>query len=286
MPNLAYIKYCTDYYPVNPKNLDINRIRWSYEEAIKYSNDTIFSFCYSEKYTSNDGTTIYSHIGNTTLCEMTKEANISKYINGIGEIIPILTLEKDTEIELTNIYKFGQDVVEKEWGWIGGKNGYINICSDQVLFTVISGPHKGTCFTSDMNSIYGRVDTAHFEDLSAAYNEAPKYKIFYNDKPYKTKIFDTMANVKASLMNAIGYNNKIIDLNQHFQDLSPEINDTAPEYWFQGEAMLYRSDMKNIEVYEWANRKKGNKVDFDAVKYYDELFDYVKVTAQFGSAVR
>ena len=44
--------------------------------------------------------------------------------------------------------------------------------------------------------------------------------------------------------------------------------------------------MKNIEVYEWSNRKKGKLADFDALKYYDSLMDYMKVTAQYGSAVR
>jgi len=280
IPNIAYKIFGTISYKDGeiPTGLDPNRIKEKRSWGIEYWGDKIYTFVYEVEHKSKSGTTVYSYITPVILDSLKNKAKISKYICGIGEINPIITLEKGTEIELTTYY-------DDCWGL--EKREYVNfVWGGQVLLTVISGPHKGKCFTSDLNSIQGRLDTAHFEDLSAAYNEAPKYKIFYNDKPYKPKIFDSMAKVKASLMEAIGYNDKVIDLNKHFQDLAPEIGETSPEYWYQSEAKLFRNDMKNIEVYEWANRAKGKKVDFDAVKYYDELFDYVKVTAQFGSAVR
>jgi len=208
----------------------------------------------------------------------TKMKEIKEMIkeSGVGQLKVIKTLDKDTEVEIVRVSSWS------EKGLIEG------VCFDydnKLILRVISGEHEGLEFVSMIKSIKGRLDTAHFEDFYAEKNAKTKYKIFYKDKPYKTKLFGDISKVKASLMDAIGYNGKVLKLNQHYQELSPEVG-SGLDYWHEGYESLYRKDMKDIKVYEWANRKKGEEADFDALKYYDSLMDYMKVTAQFGSAVR
>ena len=180
-----------------------------------------------------------------------------------GNPHPIFILKKGTELEIVN-----------------GKNQW------RISLSIINGEHKGKVINIfDFSNVNGKLETAHFEDLSLAYNEAPKYKIFMDDKPYKPKIFSDLGKVKASLMDAMGYTDKLYKLNQNYTELSPEISYCAPE-WIGGWETLKREDFKRIKVYEWMNRKQGKEADFNALEYYDELMDYVAVTARFGSSVR
>lgn len=191
----------------------------------------------------------------------------------------VKTLKKGTVVEVIQLTGWSP-LTEKTSD--GGQ--YEDWLSD-VKFKVIGGEDDGLVFVSELKSIQSRLETGEFEDLAAEINEAPKYKIFYKDKPYKNKIFGDLAKVKASIMDAIGYNDKVYNLNRHYQEFSPEVGQSCPE-WFQGMEQLKRSDMKDIKVYEWTNRKKGKDSGFDALAYYDSLMDYMKVTAQYGSAVR
>lgn len=155
-----------------------------------------------------------------------------------------------------------------------------------LSYKIISGEHiDKNIYKILFSDLVGKLDTAHFEDLSLAYNEAPKYKIFMDDKPYKPKIFSDLGKIKASLMDAMGYASKVDRLNRNYTDLSPEVGYSSPE-WIGGWESLSRSDFKRIKVYEWMNRKQGKEADFNALEYYDELMDYISVTARFGSAVR
>lgn len=190
----------------------------------------------------------------------------------------VKTLKKGTVLQVMELKHWS--INEKD-----SKGGVYEDWNSDVRFKVIGGENDGFEFVSELKSIQARIETGEFEDLAADINEAPKYKIFYKDKPYKNKIFGDLVKVKASIMDAIGYNDKVYQLNQHYLDFSPEVSTSCPE-WFQGMEQLKRSDMKDIKVYEWANRKKGKDSGFDALAYYDSLMDYMKVTAQYGSAVR
>jgi hypothetical protein len=224
---------------------------------------------------------------------------MSKYICKIGEIKPLITLDKDTEIEIYKMSHWSQ-------GGFKSSSEYENVDWDtQVALKVISGPHKGTIFTSAIKAIKSRLDTAHFEDLSAIQNAKPKYKIYFKGEPYRidtqdyqtgkpkkgaSKTFDDLGKVKASLMGRFGYHEKVYQLNKHYQDQSPEIGCGTPE-WIGGYGStaapeFSRNDSKDIQVFEWTNSKKGKESDFNALEYYDSLMDFVKVTAQYGSAVR
>lgn len=88
-------------------------------------------------------------------------------------------------------------------------------------------------------------------------------------------------------MDAMGYTNRLYDIaSKYYEERSPEIVYGGAPYWVGYEETLTRSDFTNFEIFEWSDRKLGNKVEFDAVAYYDSLQDFIRVTAQFGSAVR
>lgn len=113
-----------------------------------------------------------------------------------------------------------------------------------------------------------------------------EYVIFYNGKKWKPKKFKDLGKVKASLMDAMGYTAKLWDIAyRHFADRVPEILYAGAPEWV-GNGSMNKGEFKNFEIFEWSDRKLGKKVDFDAVAYYDSLMDFIRVTAQFGSAVR
>ena len=306
LPNIAYRTYEDKYvntddkkvsHFLDPNGLDPKRIiQDNYSK--KYYTDEINGVVVSVITKSTDGDVIYSYISPTILKEMTEHAKISKYISNEGEMKPIITLDKDTEIEIYKMSHWTQ-------GGFKSSSNYKNVDWDsQIALKVISGPHTGTIFTSGIKSIKSRLDTAHFEDLAAAQNAKPKYKIFYKGEPYRidtqdwktgtpkkgaSKIFADLGKVKASLMGRFGYHEKVYQLNQHYKDLSPEVGCNTPE-WIGGYGSaapeFTRNDSKDIQVFEWTNSKKGKEADFNALEYYDSLMDFVKVTAQYGSAVR
>lgn len=203
--------------------------------------------------------------------------DINEYKANHHFFIPVKTLPKDTVVQ---VIEYNPKIVfDMSKGF-----EYSDIFAD-VKIKVIGGEHDGLIFVAELSKIRGRLETGNFEDLAKDINEAPKYKIFYKDKLFKDKIFSDLTKIKASLMDAIGYNNKVYNLNQHYQDLSPEVCNSVPD-WLGGSGKLSRKDMKDVKIYEWVNKKKGKEADFDALEYYDSLMDFMKVTAQFGSAVR
>lgn len=313
LPNIAYRTYEDKYvnlpgekisHFLDPNGLDPKRIiqpysKHNYGHSKKYYTDEICGVMISVEIKSTDGDVVYSHISPTKLKKMTEQAKISNYISGIGEMKPIINLDKDTEIEIYKMSHWSQDAFKNSMH-------YENVDWDsQVALKVISGPYTGTIFTSGIKAIKSRLDTAHFEDLAAAQNAKPKYKIYYKGEPYRidtqdwqtgkpkkgaSKIFTDLGKVKASLMGRFGYHEKIYQLNQHYKDLSPEVGCDTPE-WIGGYGStaapeFSRKDCKDIQVFEWVNSKKGKEADFNALEYYDSLMDFVKVTAQYGSAVR
>jgi hypothetical protein len=201
---------------------------------------------------------------------------IDKYHKEIfdSQVTPYLTLEKNTELQ---IIKMNSD-----------NYGYVQrFCSiyEDTLFEILNGEHKGKQFAAEMIRIQGRLDTGHFKDLSEKINKKPSYKIFFGNKPLKTKIFTDLNKVKLSLMSAYGYNDKLLTLNQNFQDLSPEIG-SGLDYWYDGYETINSKNIHKVKVFEWANRKKVKEADFDVKEHFDSLMDFMKVTAQYGSAVR
>lgn len=113
-----------------------------------------------------------------------------------------------------------------------------------------------------------------------------EYVIFHRGKKWKPKKFKDLGKIKASLMDAMGYGWKLWDLaNKHFKERCPEVSYGGAPEWV-GSGNMSRGEFEHFEIFEWSNRKLGNKVEFDAVEYYDSLMDFIRVTAQFGSAVR
>lgn len=294
IPNIAYKEYDTKnintpgekYYKhfLDPDGLDPKRIvKNSYSNI--YFSDDIIRVMVSFLNKTKEGDIVYRYISPNVLKEMKKDAKMSKYISGTGEMKPLITLDKNTEVEIYTL----SDIIK-------GKH---TTYWDNVTLKVISGPHKGIFLYADMNSITGRLDTAHFKDLSAKENAKPKYKIFYKGKPYRapsydggkgaSKIYADLGKIKSSLMVRFGYHEKIYQLSQHYKDLSPEVSNSTPEWigGYGGAPEFTRKDAaKHIQVFEWLNRKKGKEADFNVLEYYDSLMDFVKVTAQYGSAVR
>lgn len=117
-------------------------------------------------------------------------------------------------------------------------------------------------------------------------SEVIEYKIYLKGVDIKKKKFKDIGKVKASLMSAMGYTDKFTTIAKNYYDRCPENQDTMDYYYETYYNQLTRADFHNIEIYEWKNRKKGNKVDFDAVAFWDELMKYIAVSAQFGSAAR
>lgn len=148
---------------------------------------------------------------------------------------------------------------------------------------VVTDDAAGKKYYTFWSILKSRTDLGQFENAGS---EVIEYKIYYNGKDLKKKKFKDMGKVKASLMNLMDYSGKFQKIAKPYLDRCPE-NEEIMEYYYENYGdVLGRNDFKKIEIFEWANRKLGKKVDFDPVAYYDELMKYIAVSAQFGSAAR
>ena len=234
-------------------------------------NDNGFTVQYNTTYYKSDENSTPHYVPPTYLKKMLGKSN-DEYEIIDSQIKPYLSLDKDTELQIIKMIPYN---------WV---ERYCTTYED-TFFEIISGEHKGKHFIAEMRSIQSRLDTAHFEDLSAEINKKPKYKIFFDGKPLKTKIFTDLNKVKLSLMDAYGYNDKVLKLNRNFQDISPEVG-SGLDYWYEGYETINSKNIHKVQVFEWANRKKGKEADFNVKEHFDSLMDFMKVTAQYGSAVR
>lgn len=118
-------------------------------------------------------------------------------------------------------------------------------------------------------------------------SEKKRYKIYFNGKPFKTKYFNDLGKVKASLLISFGYYNDQYEMIQKYIDRNPELEDnTVPEYMSYGKD-IDRSDCENVEIMEFTGKSRTPvKYDFDVTKYYDQSMRLINVTAQFGTAAR
>lgn len=118
-------------------------------------------------------------------------------------------------------------------------------------------------------------------------SEKKRYKIYFNGKPFKTKYFNDLGKVKASLLVSFGYFNQQYEMIQKYIDRNPELEDNAvPEYIGYGNDFK-RKDCKNVEIMEFTGKSRTPvKYDFDVTKYYDQSMKLINVTAQFGTAAR
>ena len=109
---------------------------------------------------------------------------------------------------------------------------------------------------------------------------------FLDGKKYKAKKYSDIGKIKAALLVMMNYHGKFYDISQKFLDNCPEHQDLMVSEWLANGDNLTREDFKNIEIFEWSNRKLGKKVDFDAVGFYDEQMLLIKISTQFGSSSR
>lgn len=117
--------------------------------------------------------------------------------------------------------------------------------------------------------------------------ENVEYVIFYNGKKYKAKKFKDAGKVKASLLVMMSYHDKFAKASRKFLANCPELEYIQTPEWLEYGDNMDREDFEKVEIFEWANRKLGKKVeDFSPVDFYDEQMLLIKVSSRFGSAAR
>ena len=112
-----------------------------------------------------------------------------------------------------------------------------------------------------------------------------EYVVFYDGEKINKKYKD-MGKVKTSLLNLMNYYSKLETMVQNHLDKVPELRYMQIPEFLGSSKNLSRKDFEKVEIFTWKNRKLGEKVDFNAVEFYDEAMLFVKVTAQFGSSTR
>lgn len=112
-----------------------------------------------------------------------------------------------------------------------------------------------------------------------------EYVVFYDGEKINKKYKD-MGKVKTSLLNLMNYYSKLETMVQNHLDKVPELRYMQIPEFLGSSKNLSRKDFEKVEIFTWKNRKLGDKVDFNAVEFYDEAMLFVKVTAQFGSSTR
>lgn len=113
-----------------------------------------------------------------------------------------------------------------------------------------------------------------------------EYVVLYDGKRLSTKKYKDMGKVKTSLLNLMNYYDKLERMCQANLDSVPELRYLSTPEFLGSQHNLSKSDFEKVEIYEWKNRKMGNKVQFDPLEYYNEVMLLIKVTSKFGSSAR
>lgn len=148
----------------------------------------------------------------------------------------------------------------------------------------------GTIYFTDSNnkeyhyfwSWFKLVSSLVGENLGA---ENLEYVIYLNGKKFKQKKYSDMGKIKAALLIMMDYHNIFYKKCQQHIDICPEHEYLITPEWLNGET-LSREEFSKLEMFEWQNRKLGNKVDFDPVKFYDEQMFLINFSSKYGSCVR
>lgn len=166
----------------------------------------------------------------------------------------------------------------------GYKDGDIitidKVTGTSVEFTNLSGKKSSfwwSCFKSITEIEEGG------ENLG---KENVEYVIFHDGKRLSTKKYKDMGKVKTSLLNLMNYYDKLERMCQANLDTVPELRYLSTPDFLGSQHNFNKSDFSKIEIFEWQNRKLGNKVSFDVNEYYDEVMLLIKVTSKFGSSAR
>lgn len=118
-------------------------------------------------------------------------------------------------------------------------------------------------------------------------SETVEYVIYLNGKKYKQKKFSDLGKVKASLLVMMNYHGLFYEKSQKHLDTCPEYEGGVVSEWLECSGDdLTRDDFSKVEVFEWKNRKLGNKADIDPLKFYDEQMFLINVSSKYGSCVR
>jgi hypothetical protein len=118
-------------------------------------------------------------------------------------------------------------------------------------------------------------------------SEKVEYVIYLNGKKYKQKKFSDLGKVKASLLVMMDYHGLFYNKSQKHLDTCPEYKYGVVSEWLECSGDdLTRDDFSKVEVFEWKNRKLGNKADIDPLKFYDEQMFLINVSSKYGSCVR
>ena len=113
-----------------------------------------------------------------------------------------------------------------------------------------------------------------------------EYVVFHDGKRLSTKKYKDMGKVKASLLSLMNYYDKLERMCQANLDTVPELRYLSAPEFLGSQHNFSKADFNKVEIYEWKNRKVGEKVDFDPSAYYDEVMLLIKVTSKFGSSAR
>jgi len=120
------------------------------------------------------------------------------------------------------------------------------------------------------------------ENLGA---ENIEYLIYLNGKKFKPKKYADMGKIKAALLIMMDYHQLFYNKSKQHLDTCPEHEFLMTPDWLNGETIT-RGQFANLEIFEWQNRKLGNKVDFDAVRFYDDQMFLINISSKYGSCVR
>ena len=135
---------------------------------------------------------------------------------------------------------------------------------------------NGTIYFTDSNnkeycyfwSWFKLVSSLFGENLGA---ENTEYVIYLNGKKFKQKKYSDMGKIKAALLIMMDYHNIFYNKCKEYIHICPEHECLMTPEWLNGET-LTREEFGKLEIFEWQNRKIGNKVDVDTINVSYKLF--------------
>jgi hypothetical protein len=113
-----------------------------------------------------------------------------------------------------------------------------------------------------------------------------QYRIFKGDKPIKPKYFSDLGKVKSALLFMFDYFSDEYEMIEKYAKLNPELEySTIPEFGYT-DIKIDDSNIDEISVVEYTNKKNPKKLDFDVKDYFLKSKLLKNITYKFGEAAR
>ncbi len=189
------------------------------------------------------------------------------------------------QVVVANLDKIGKphsdlDMAQKAFIRVGCKNG------DAITINKISGTVVDFTYKDNKCQFYWswfkQVTEVIGENLG---EDNVEYVIYQGGKRYKTKKYKDMGKIKAALLVMMNYHNIFWNESRKYLENCPEFSYITTPDWVGGDT-LTKQQFETVEIYKWANRKLGEKVDFNPMTFYNEQMFFIKISSKFGSAAR